>query len=227
MSITFEDSMVWSKLCWDKSWEKCIDLDDVLPKANQVYPVTLRKSNSRICGIARLLWKPPHSDLNGWNDIRPSEISKSYVLDGVLSNPSINGMNFDFHLLNRTKLLDVFDQADKDEVSPLRYFEDEVLSDIGKEKRWLKSAVGEYTYIFNSGQSITAEIILSRVGQDLCVHFVAFFYEFSGNLNAITNYTPSKHEHYLLESILEDANEVFDTSYNDVGMRKILGAEYQ
>lgn len=220
MSICIDDSMVWSRLCWDKSWESQSDIDEILPKADQVYPVSFRQYHSLKSGVSSILWKPPQSDINGWYENRPSEISKSFVLDGVLSNPSSNRLNFDFLLLNKTRLVDVFNHAHKDEVSPKWDLEEDSHYKV-------RSTVGKYTYIFSSSEDSNLEVILSWEGRWLCVHYVASHCEYSHSWATITKYTPSRREHLLLERLLGKAQEIVDTSYDGVPESKVLGATYQ
>ena len=39
MTIKLLQTMQWSKLCWDKSWEYTIELEDLLPEVGKKYPI--------------------------------------------------------------------------------------------------------------------------------------------------------------------------------------------
>lgn len=76
-AIQILQTMQWSKLCW----EEVIKLDSLLPKVGKTYPIKLDENEDYAEeGKAYILWLPPHSELNGWWDKRPSKILKSYVL---------------------------------------------------------------------------------------------------------------------------------------------------
>lgn len=79
-------TMSWTKLNWDLSWSEKISLSELLPKVNHSYPIELGKENKDYAkeGKVYFLWQPPHSELNGWYDKRPSEILKSYIATIIL-----------------------------------------------------------------------------------------------------------------------------------------------
>jgi hypothetical protein len=109
MSIELIQTMQWTSLCWENSWENIVELDNVLPKIGNVYPVKIQNNEDFAKeGKAFILWQPPHSELNGWDDKRPSEILKSYVLDGLIKNTSPNGLEFDFEVNDRIRLINLF-----------------------------------------------------------------------------------------------------------------------
>ncbi|WP_162626594.1 hypothetical protein [Acinetobacter sp. CFCC 10889] len=75
----------WSKTNWDLSWQPVIDLNELLPKVGESYEITLLGSEADHTqnGIHYLLWLPPHSELNGFDE-RSTEIEKSYVIKAIL-----------------------------------------------------------------------------------------------------------------------------------------------
>ena len=101
MAIELLQTMQWSKLCWNESWEEIIELQTLLPKVSKQYPIKLRE-NEKFAkeGQAFILWQPPQSELNGWADKSPSEILKSYILKGILTNRNsdyeTHDITFDF-----------------------------------------------------------------------------------------------------------------------------------
>jgi hypothetical protein len=91
MSIELIQTAQWTQLCWEMSWENIIEIETILPKIGETYSIKIEENEDFAKeGKAFLLWMPPHSELNGWYDKRPSEILKSYVLEGVIKNQSSN-----------------------------------------------------------------------------------------------------------------------------------------
>ena len=84
MSIELLQTMEWSKLCWDQSFEEIMSLDLILPKTGEIYSVRFEENEDFVReGSAFILWQPPHSELNGWDDKRPSEITKKSFDDNI------------------------------------------------------------------------------------------------------------------------------------------------
>jgi len=79
------DTVVWSKLKWEESCETTVDINTLLPQVGERYflPLHFNQQNPKN-GKATIVWKPPHSELNGWDDKRPSDMLKSYVVEGVV-----------------------------------------------------------------------------------------------------------------------------------------------
>jgi hypothetical protein len=94
-------TMQWSKLCWESSWQETVKIADLLPKVGDSVKVTLdRDEDYAQEGHCHFLWLPPHSELNYLSD-RPYEFLKSRIISGCLSHPSrdtpTNGeVSFDF-----------------------------------------------------------------------------------------------------------------------------------
>ncbi len=90
-------NMSWAKLCWDLSWAKKIELSKLLPQVHHSYSIELEWDEYYVKGNrAFFLWQPPHSELNGWFDKRPSKILKSHILEETLKNYSWSNRQFDF-----------------------------------------------------------------------------------------------------------------------------------
>lgn len=85
-TIELLTSANWSRTNWDLSWESIIKLDELLPKVDQTYQISLEDSEARDTKNGRhyLLWLPPHSELNTLSD-RPTEVLKSYIIEAELS----------------------------------------------------------------------------------------------------------------------------------------------
>ncbi len=104
--------MQWSKLCWEKSFQKRIILNDIVPKVGRTYPVSLTWNEDHVSsGKANFLWTPPHSELNGWEE-RPSEIEKSFVLSGELKAINSVENQYEFTILDVKLLLDVVEEQE-------------------------------------------------------------------------------------------------------------------
>ncbi|MES2820893.1 MAG: hypothetical protein V4812_18115 [Pseudomonadota bacterium] len=230
MSIELLQTMEWSKLCWDLSFEKLIELDLILPKAGNTYSVRFSKNEDYAKeGQAFLLWQPPHLELNGWNDKRPSEILRSYVLEGVLRNTSHDDLIFDFDVISRTKLVNYFSKVNETKASPLSYIGQPNGSSIlqWRDARGLiKSNIGQYLYLSGSECETSLDAILSYEGNRLCLHYSATLHFPAHYQTIVTKYYLSKDEHIAFDQLLSQAEEIIDESMLNLDHRKIKGAEY-
>jgi hypothetical protein len=230
MSIELIQTMQWTQLCWETSFENTIDLDLVLPKLGTVYPIKIqRNENFTKKGKVFILWQPPHSELNGWHDKRPSEILKSYVLDGSISNPSPSGLEFDFEIIDRIGLFDFFSVVDLDEKSPLTY--------IGQPNgtfliKWsnahnpLKAKVGDYWYLSGSESEASLELIFSCIGDRICIHYSADLPVPGCYETKVTKYFLNEIEHQVINKLVEQATEIFEVNKFPLLENQIYGAEY-
>lgn len=233
-SIQLLQTMQWSKLCWDESWEDVIELDSLLPEVGKKHPIKLEDNEYYAEeGKAYILWLPPHSELNGWWDKRPSEILKSYVLEGTLSNPSSNYEKreyfFDFQISERKRLMDFFFEASETKVSPLY----EIGQIDGSSKpQWQEAKslqkfnLGDYLYLTGVESETYLELILSSKNNRLCVHYSAFIPMSSNYETIITKYYLNYEEQKLIENIIEKAVEIIDNSMDALEGNQIHGAEY-
>ena len=233
-AIQLLQTMQWSKLCWDKSWEDIIEIDSLLPKTSEKYPIKLEDNEYYAEeGKAYILWLPPHSELNGWWDKRPSEILKSYVLEGTLSNPSSNYEKreyfFDFQILERKRLTDFFFEALETKVSPLY----EIGQIDGSSKpQWQEAKslqkfnLGDYLYLTGVESETYLELILSSKNNRLCVHYSAFLPMSSNYETMITKYYLNYEEQKLIENVIGKATYMKDDSIEALESNQIYGAEY-
>ncbi|PCJ16186.1 MAG: hypothetical protein COB04_11600 [Gammaproteobacteria bacterium] len=230
MSIELLQTMEWSRLCWDQSFEKLMELDSILPKVGETYSVKFENNEDFVQeGHARILWQPPHSELNGWSDKRPTEILKSYVIEGKLKNSSESGLAFDLEVLNRIKLVDYFNRIDEEKRSPLSYVgQSDGTSKIQWQdaRRILKAKVGDYIYLSGSDNETRLEVILSYRGDSICLHYsatlpVPSFYE-----TKITKYYLDNNELQLFRRLVSDATHIDDESDDMLMEKQIYGAEY-
>ena len=234
MTIKLLQTMQWSKLCWDASWEDTIELEDLLPEVGKTYPIKFDDNEYYAeKGKAYILWFPPHSELNGWWDKRPFEILKSYVLEGTLSNPSSNYEKrkyfFDFQILECKRLMDFFFEESETKVSPLY----EIGQIDGSSKpQWQEAKslqkfnLVDYLYLTGVESETYLELILSSKNNRLCVHYSAFLPMSSNYETMITRYYLNYEEQKLIESIIEQAVEIIDNSMDTLEGNQIHGAEY-
>jgi hypothetical protein len=230
MSIELIQTMQWTQLCWEISFESIIELDNVLPKIGKVYPIKIEENEDFAKeGKAFLLWQPPHSELNGWYDKRPSEILKSYVLDGLIKNTSTNGLEFDFEVKDRIRLIDFFSVVNLDEKSPL--------SRIGQQNgtsliQWsdadhlLKAKVGDYWYLSGHECQTSLEVIFSYVGDRICIHYSTTLHTPAWYETKVTKYFLDEIEHIVISKLVEKATELFEVNKYTLQENQVYGAEY-
>ena len=234
MTIKLLQTMQWSKLCWEASWEDTIELEDLLPEVGNTYPIKLDDNEYYTeKGKAYILWLPPHSELNGWWDKRPSEILKSCVLEGTLSNPSSNYEKrkyfFDFQILECKRLIDFFFEASETKVSPLY---DVGQIDGSSKPQWQeakslqKCSLGDYLYLTGVESETYLELILSYDDNKICVHFSAFLPMSSNYETMITKYYLNYEEQKLIENVIGKATYMKDDSMEALESNQIYGAEY-
>ncbi|MDO6422291.1 hypothetical protein [Saccharophagus degradans] len=230
MSIVLLQTMEWSKLSWNQSFEKVIPIDLLLPKTGSVYSVNFSKNEDFVeKGTAFILWTPPHSELNGWDDKRPTEILRSYVLKGFLKPVDNTALTYDFKVESRAKLIDYFELADEEYESPLSYIGQ---PDGTSRMQWkdtgkvLMSKVGDYIYLSGSECETSLEIILSREAEKICVHYSATLHLPTFYDTKITKYYLSNFEQDIFEHLISKAVLIEDNSYKGVLESQVLGAEY-
>ena len=233
-AIQLLQTMQWSKLSWNESWEEIIELDSLLPRIGQKYLVKLEQNEEfSQDGQALILWQPPHSDLNGWCDKRPSEILKSYVIQGILSDRQSDyetrEITFNFEVSKCSKLVDYFSKAPVNRKSPL--------SSIGQGNgssriQWQnavslqKYPLGKLLYLSGMECETALELILSYEENRICIYYSATLHYPAHYETVITKYYLNREEQKIIEIIIDRAIEVIDTSYEFLTDRQILGAEY-
>jgi hypothetical protein len=230
MSIELIQTMQWTQLCWDASFENIVDLDNVLPKIGEVYPAKIERNEDFAKeGKAFLLWQPPHSELNGWYDKRPSEILKSYVLDGLIKNISPNRLEFDFEVNSRIRLIDLFSTINLDQESPL--------SRVGKINKpdliqWsdaqylLKAKIGDYWYLSGHECETSLELIFSYIGDRICIHYSATLHTPAWYETKVTKYFLVESEYRVIIKVIGKATEIFESNQWTLQENQVYGAEY-
>jgi hypothetical protein len=230
MSIELIQTMQWTSLCWENSWENIVELDNVLPKIGNVYPVKIQNNEDFAKeGKAFILWQPPHSELNGWDDKRPSEILKSYVLDGLIKNTSPNGLEFDFEVNDRIRLINFFSIVSLEDKSPLSY--------IGQQNgtslvQWsganylFKAKVGDYWYLSGHECETSLEMIFSYVGDKICIHYSATLHTPAWYETKVTKYFLNESENIAISKVITKATEIFEENKETLQENQVYGAEY-
>ena len=230
MSIELLQTMEWSKLEWDQSFENVIDLNSLLPTIGKTYPVKFnRNEDFAKNGQAFLLWQPPHSELNGWDEKRPSEILRSYVLEGTLKHANSGGLTFEFEVLGSTRLVDFFSRANEEKRSPLSYIGQ---TDGSSVLQWqdargvIKSKVEGYLYLSGSECKTSLDVILSIEDDNMCLHYSATLHNPAQYETVITKYYLSKDESTVFDQLLAQAEEIEDNSIESLEENQVYGAEY-
>lgn len=230
MSIELLQTMEWSRLCWDQSFEERIALSSILPVIGNTYPVKFESNEYFVSeGVSRILWKPPHSELNGWDDKRPSEIMSSYVLDGVLTERQGEGLCFNFLVQGCMKLVSYFDLIDQEEKSPLSYVGQ---ANGGSRLQWqtcrpaLKAKIGDYIYLSSSECETGLEVIFSYSKDDICIHYSATMHAPAFYDTKITKYWLNHKEHKVIEAVLADADLIKESDDIFHKEMEVCGAEY-
>ena len=221
-------SMIWSKLSWDLSWADTIEINKLLPKINCSYPIVLeREENYAKAGKAFFLWLPPHSELNGWFDKRPSEILKSYMLEGTLANSSLNNREFDFYLEKITLLTDTFDTVEKIDTSPvpsgLWHGDPYILWE--RSRNLTKAKVGNYLYLFGSENETQLEAIFSSKNEKLYLHYSAYLPP-AQYKTLVTKYCLNEKEQSIFKDLFDKAEEIHEPEAKNLSDFEIQGAEY-
>lgn len=231
-------SVQWSKLNKDdKSWDFIVDLDELLPKVGRKYALPVSDNENAIKdGKAYILWTPPHSELNGWFDKRPSEILQTFVVEGLIATRAHDVEMFDFVVLGLTRLTDVFERMEDETTSPVWTIG--VIDESGlitSRMQWQdtnqnRSAyVSQYIYLYGyDGPGETdLELIMSRKGDRLCVHYSAELPVPNYFRVITTKYFLNEAEQQFIESLLEKAEIIVDSSMDELPEGKLFGAEYQ
>jgi hypothetical protein len=230
MSIELLQTMEWSRLCWDQSFEEVINLDSVLPKVGNTYPVKFSRNENFVKeGQAFLLWQPPHSELNGWFDKRPSEILSSYVLEGRLRNAKYGELTFDFDILGCAKLVDLFSKDVESSRTPLSYIgqvDGSPLLQWQEARGVVKSDAGEYLYLHGSECETALDVILSFEDDRVCLHYSATLHNPAQYHTVITKYYLSDDERIVFDRLVSQAEEIADDSFRFLELGKINGAKY-
>ena len=226
MFIKVIDTVEWSRFNWDRSWEKSIDLDMLLPQTGIKYEIPVCFNQAPIeNGTAYVIWKPPHSDLNGWSDKRPSEILKSYVIKGEVKTLARNPERVDFIVTAREKLTDAFEN--------LAETQDVLFHNSPHALGWHKvgqlkhARVGGYIYISGGDGETWLEAILSRDNEKLCLHYSAYRPGSSQFETVLLRTYLSGVDLEIIEKVIKKSVSVDDNSFSELTENQVFGAEYQ
>lgn len=232
MSIILLQTMQWTKLNWLNSFNPVLELKTILPRVGQRYPLTLSQNEAFPSeGTAYVLWTPPHSELNGWYDKRPSEILKSYVLQGNLSASKPDGLNFHFDIQSIMLLTKWFDDVAVTTISPLYTCGNSagpsfMLWDDCYPGSLIKAKVGEFWYLHGVSDETFLEIIFSHDKETFCVHYSAYLPNPANYETQIVRYYPTQSELEVLKKVITCAATRTDNSGEQLSKDQVLGAEY-
>jgi hypothetical protein len=228
-SIYLFQSMSWAKLCWDLSSTEKVKLSKLLLQINHSYQIVLEWEE--YCPTedkAFFLWRPPHSELNGWHDGRPSEILKSYILEGTLTNYSLYSYEFNFYLTKITPIIDTFNKVEEINKSPfiLSGLLDGTTCIIWEESRTLlKAQVGSYAYLFGTVPETHLEAIFSLQSSNLYLHYSAYLPPGSSE-TLITKYRLNEKENRIFKALINRAEEIHEPEVKNLLEDEVQGAEY-
>jgi hypothetical protein len=219
------DTVVWSDLKWKESCEKIAHIDQLLPQIGQkvVLPLHFNQQQPKD-GKATIVWKPPHSELNGWSDKRPSDILKSYLIEGNIVTGPAESSNFEFVVTGHEKLTAALEKLKRTDESLFHSSP----SRLGWHKaRQLKHAlVGNYIYIFGEYQEIELEAILSRNDQNLCLHYSAFKPSPSQHETVLLRSYLTGEERSIIEKAIIRSRIIEDNASCDLSENQVYGVEY-
>ena len=232
--IEILQTMQWSKLCWDASWEDVIEIETLLPKIGQKYPIKFDENEDFVQeGLVFILWQPPHSDLNGWYDKRPSEILKSYIIEGFLtdlySDYETREITCSFKVSDFSSLVSYFYNTPETQVSPLSSIGQ---GDGSSRIQWRdaqyiqKYHLGKFLYLSVTECETGLELILSYRDDKICIHYSATLHHPAHYETLITNYYLNEKEQKLIEGLINKATEIIDISYESLTDNQIRGVEY-
>jgi len=221
-------SMQWSKLCWDLSWNERIDLEAIVPKVGNSYPIELtwNEGYSPI-GFVELLWQPPHSELNGWTD-RPSEIFKSFIIGGKLEISTRPGEKFRLKVSSCTSLLDAIESYKSGTefelpACGLENGDSYILWE--RAKNLSRAEIGKYIYISGTECETALEAILEIVASDLFLVYHAYLppahYE-----TILTRKLLSGNELRIISQAIHNSSLLEAHSEFELGTGEIQGATY-
>lgn len=221
-------SMQWTKLNWDLSFQEKIRLAQILPKPFYTYNIELTWHEEYVdYGKVNLLWHPPHSELNGWVD-RPSEILKSYVLTGMLKRSEIKKRSFSFQVYEVIPLVTLLESN----LSPNSFgFPLCGLSDGSSYSLWeeaknlCKANIGSYIYLYGYIPEILLEAIFKIESDGMYLLFHAYlppaYYE-----TDVLRYKLTSDEHRLFHHLLSIAQDISEEHVTLLSDDEIQGASY-
>jgi len=227
--IKLLQTIEWSKTCWDESWREKVVVEDILPKVGGEYEITLDNSEKYTEeGKVYSLWKPPHSELNGWYDKRPSEILKSYVIEGILRKDNKNEHKFYFTVEKFTLLTSFFQGAEDTCNSPLpiRGLDNGTTSILWENaKQIVKTNIGSYIYIAAQECETQLEAIFITVQSKMYLIYSSS--DGSQNSEAIiVRYCLKDNEQRLFDGLFTNAKKLDEGGEGHLKENEVWGAEY-
>lgn len=224
-------SVEWSRLCWNLIWEEKIKLDNLLPEVGCVYPVTLQWNEGiKKTSTVKFLWRPPHSELNTWQD-RPSEILKSYVLQGELCKvkPDNEDLHYNFCVTKVTKFLDITKSVISSDVF---HFPTCGLPNGSSFMLWEEvrnctiSRFGTLIYLHGTANETAYEAIIEIKNEDYFLIFHVYEHPPFDCETIITCKKLVGHDLKVMKSVMDGAQVIFEKNTVDLNLDEVQGALY-
>jgi len=229
VTVNVIESIQWSRLNWELSWQRTVELEKLLPSIGGVYVPTFDSyyQNRIVDGETHIIWKPPHSELNGWADKRPAEILKSFLVKGLIETHSNDSEKLKLTVLHLEKLTDFFDNVNESAVTSERYTPSAL--NWQNADRLEKAQIGKFIYLHGAYDETWLELILSREEQRLCVHYASYIPGHSPGSceTVITRIYLNKAEQAIVDTALKKAEIIVDNSNDELSENEVYGAEYQ
>jgi hypothetical protein len=201
-----------------------LNFQDLVPKVGESRAVYLQKPDSKpIIGEVYLLWHPPHTAINGWDD-QPSEIVQSQVIIGNIS-PQANRTVTDPFTINLIEIavgrsteykVDIKDvipllpfcllrkDVEKFQFPELTDFDRRVYNLWGKVQWCGKFELENFTYFQANSYESNFEALFLKIDG----HFWLKMHEYSGGTfyeSCLTNYPLNQLEQAIFERLAEKA----------------------
>jgi hypothetical protein len=185
-------------------------LDSLLPKVGEKLTLTDSGYEKMKNGRNRLLWLPPLSNYNDFEE-HPSEILESYVLKGEVSEASEIGFwetKFDFYVEEVTLFTDYLGSAQPTQCGQFMRNGKDIMWDEAEQLR--KAEVGSFIYLTGQGYyGAILTTILKRTSQN----YEMLFHEYSPSAPGETvtmKYLLKDNEQILFERLIEEADSIVE-----------------
>jgi hypothetical protein len=213
----------WSKLTWESVFNEKLALADILPKEGRAYPLVFDKNEENVSsGDANILWLPPHSELNGLDDGRPSEILKAHIIQGSLSLLNSSKCEWLFKVSHAVPLIGLIEsqkeigETDKELKAGISYLEES--------QKIFKSVLGKYIFLHCCIGEASCDLLYSIEGSVYSAHFLSLVMPlgFDAKVGA---YVLGKKEVEALNCAIDSAQEIKESSSAGIGDYEVYGVE--
>ncbi|KZY73189.1 hypothetical protein A3740_19635 [Oleiphilus sp. HI0068] len=198
-------------------------LADILPKEGRAYPLVFDKNEENVTsGDANILWLPPHSELNGLDDGRPSEILKAHIIQGNLSLFNSAKCEWLFKVVHTVPLISLIEsqkqsgETDKELKVGTSYLE--------QSQKIFKSVLGKYILLHCCIGEASCDLLYSIVGNVYSAHFLSLVMPLGFDAKA-GSYVLNKKEVEVLNCAIDSAQEIKESSLVGIGDHEVYGVE--